>query len=275
MWKPLSFSDWESIAHTRKQFHQAIQNVAAVGRQFLPYSKTDQNATLEWVNDYNRLACKWVKAGKTFRSSISFDEFEVLLEDENVDTIASRSLEGKTQAQVMVWLETEIAKLGLDIASLDLNFPYKIPAYNTAKGKPFSIQNDQSGPELGKYYHNAHYIFNIIKPAKCEINCWPHHFDMAYRITLLETDDPENSPQINVGFSPGDENISVPYFYVYSWPYITEPEKFNPERGNWNTDNWIGQVLPVSELLAEKNQKQACISFFNEAIAFFTEELGY
>ena len=49
LWKRIENFDTEVLADNRKQLHQAIQNVAAVVRLFLPESEKDEEALLVWI----------------------------------------------------------------------------------------------------------------------------------------------------------------------------------------------------------------------------------
>ncbi|MEO9805659.1 MAG: hypothetical protein ABJF04_20545 [Reichenbachiella sp.] len=279
-WQLLTFPDVTELIQTRKQFHQAIQNVAAVGRSFLPASAEDENANLEWDFNLQRLVGRWVEADIKFRSSISLKRFEVYLVDENLNTISSISMQDARQTDVMVWLEHELSHLGADFSKINLSYPYIIPEYPTAKKEPFHIDNEIASQELSRLYNNTAYLLRqILKEEEkvSEIKCWPHHFDIAARITLLDTGDPETSRSINIGMSPGDKYYNEPYFYCSPWPYPTKNLiDLNPVKAHWHEDEWVGAVLPFTQLSAcnlIQDQRGVVRKFYQTALKFLKEVL--
>ncbi|SHJ92186.1 hypothetical protein SAMN04488028_102155 [Reichenbachiella agariperforans] len=251
-WQRFAYPALEDIREARDQSHQAIQNVSAVGRSFLPPSEQDENANLEWDNKLQRLVGRWVTGEHTFRSSISIRDFMVYLVNENFETISSISMQGAKQTDIMVWLEKQIVDLGADFSKINLAYPYELPAYPTAAGAAFGVSNPMASEELSRLYHNADLMLRHILSKEnktTEIKCWPHHFDIAGSIILLDTGDPETSKQIGVGMSPGDEHYDEPYFYVSPWPYpVKELPDISATQGHWHSNNWIGGVLRYSEL---------------------------
>ena len=89
-WRPLREVDTNHLVASRCQLHQAIQNVAAVGRKFLPESKHDVNATLSWVPGLSRMAGQWVEGDISFRSSIEPSAFKIFLVENFLKTLLSK-----------------------------------------------------------------------------------------------------------------------------------------------------------------------------------------
>lgn len=279
-WQLLTFPGLADISQTRDQFHQAIQNVAAVGRSFLPPSADDENANLEWDFGLQRIVGRWIDADVRFRSSISLKKFEVYLVDESLKTISSIDMQGKRQTDVMVWLEHELSKLGADFSKINLAYPYMIPEYPTAKKEAFQVSNMAAAQELSKLYHNtAALLKSIMKNEEngSEVKCWPHHFDIAARITLLDTGDPETSRSINMGMSPGDKYYDEPYFYCSPWPYPTKNLiDLSRVNAHWHQDEWVGAVLLASQLAGHnliQDQRRLAMKFYNTALKFLKEVL--
>ncbi|UXX80923.1 hypothetical protein N7E81_07400 [Reichenbachiella carrageenanivorans] len=279
-WQLLTFPELSELAQTRAQFHQAIQNVAAVGRSFLPHCADDENANLEWDFDLQRLVGRWIEADIKFRSSISLQKFEVYLVDQQFQTISSIAMQDKRQTDIMVWLEHELSRLGADFSKINLAYPYTIPEYPTAKKEPFHLNSQAAATELGKLYHNTAYLLKQIVSKEengSEIKCWPHHFDIAARVTLLDTGDPETSRSINMGMSPGDKHYNEPYFYCSPWPYPTKKLiDLNDLNAHWHQDEWVGAVLPVSQLVDHnliQDQRRIVMKFYDTALAFLKEVL--
>ncbi|MGL1886498.1 MAG: hypothetical protein OCD76_08280 [Reichenbachiella sp.] len=278
-WQKLTYPSLTDMTQARMQCHQAIQNVAAVGRSFLPEDAGDQYGNLTWDAKLQRLVGHWIEGETIFRSSISIQDFTVYLVDKTFTTISSISMQDTTQTEVMIWLEKQLGQLGVEFSKINLALPYDIPPYPTAKGEVFHVDNMQACHELSKLYHNSHLVLNNLlageKIKTTSIRCWPHHFDMAGSIILLDTGDPQTSRQIGVGLSPGDDNYNEPYFYVSPWPYPTKDlPDISGTLGHWHEINWIGTVLPISKLSGMnliQDQLRTIKGFFNQSISVLKE----
>jgi hypothetical protein len=247
-----------------------VQNVAAVGRKFLTPSDQDENAVLYWVPDYWRLAGKWVEGSIQFRSSISFEDLKVHLVDNNIKNIESIEIAGKTHNQIMIWLEEQISKLGLKAVDLTMNLPYELPEYSFQKGDPFASLDHEIARKLGDYYHNSFVVLSkIIEQYKntFAIRVWPHHFDQAFTILVKDSGEPDTSTYVSAGMAPGDDYYDFPYFYVNSWPHA-EVDQLPEENGlgTWHIEDWVGKVLPCTELWELEDQEKRVESFYIESI---------
>jgi hypothetical protein len=276
-WKDFRPVDIDELVLVKNQYHQAIQSVAAVGRKFLPDIKNDQNALLAWVPGHTRLAGQWVKGSQIFRSSISFEDFSIYLVDNKVNVIAKFELEGKTQSQMLIWLEEQIGKLGLDAAGLTMRLPYKIPEFDTQYGAPFTADL-KLARELGKYFHNTFVAirdlslsFEVKKP---EIHVWPHRFDICSKIILKDSGSEDTNTVLQVGLCPGDEEYSQPYFYVKTWPHVDTSNFEKLQNGAlWHEDEWTGAVLMIKNVMIERNQKEIVDYFFNTTVTKLAQVL--
>lgn len=280
-WKTLQYPATEELEEARHQFHQAIQNVSSIGRSFLPTDQSDKNANLEWDSKLQRLAGRWIEGEEMFRSSFSLSDFSVLLVDELFNTISSISLKGKKQREVMIWLEEQIDELGLKSNDISLKLPYTIPEYPTAKGEAFGEVYPLAGHELEAWFHNADLVLKKLTveiEGASKVRCWPHHFDIASLITLVDTGDAETSKSINIGMSPGDENYNEPYFYVSPWPYpLTELPDISDTGGFWHEENWIGAILRASDmshLKTAKDQHDTVVNFLDKSLKILKGLLG-
>lgn len=268
-WNPLIAVDPEEIRNARFQLHQAVQNVAAVGRKFLPEKGNDQNATLTWVPGLKRMAGKWVKGNVSFRSSLSFEEFTVLLVDEKVQVISSFDCQEATITEMMLWLEEHIGRLGLEAKNLTLNLPYDLPDEVLESGYPFQLESLRGAKELAKYYHNTYLVLREYKNkfvSAGDISIWPHHFDISLAIVLRDTGDPETNTQISLGMSPGDDQFESPYLYVRCWPHVdTDDLPHLSNHAMWISNEWTGAVLLSKHLQSAKEQESVARTFYAEA----------
>lgn len=276
-WLPLSDVELSNLAQVRLQFHQGVQNVAAVGRRFLEKSKEDEQSTLIWFPGLNRLAGKWITSTTTFRSSISFDDFAIYLVDSQYNTLATFFLHEKNHRQALVWLEEQIALLGLDTSQLTLNLPYELPAEVSKVGKPFFLPDLNSAKELGRYFHNGYLVLSEVQAAfkSSEVRCWPKNFDLSTRIIVNNTGNPKTSSFVTIGLSPGDQEFEEPYFYVAPWPYPATEALPSLTHGRWVEEHWIGAVLPAAELVLHTDQHKVVKKFMSECFSVLRKVMIY
>lgn len=102
-----------------------------------------------------------------------------------------------------------------------------------------------------------------------EIRCWPHHFDIATLLPLKTDDSGEISQSIGVGFSPGDDTIDQPYYYVNIWPNVnaSELQQHKLDKGHWYTEGLSGAVLLYGDILTVENQKSTVLNFLSDTIS--------
>ncbi|MFT4835024.1 MAG: hypothetical protein ACI83W_000928 [Marinoscillum sp.] len=267
-WRTLHISDKGKFKISKDQVHQAMQNVAAVGRKFLPKTPYDQQSTLVWVPGLTRMAGGWVEGEITFRSSISLTSFEVFLVDSKVNTIASFPLEGQTYLQLMLWLEEQIGKLGLNASNLTMKLPYELPIHEIQKGEPFLPMHKRSFEELASFYHDSYVCLrelkNTLEGAE-EIVIWPHHFDQSLNVTLKDSGDLDTNTTLSFGMSPGDETFESPYFYVNTWPHVdTSLCSKLSNQAIWVSEEWTGAVLLAKHII-DADQKPIIDNFYLEA----------
>lgn len=270
----ISTKDW---VFARRQFHLGVQNVAIVGRTYLPESENDENAILHWIPGFWRMAGQWVKGEeKTIRSSISFEDFNLYLVDQKVSTLAHFPLQDKTHNQLMIWLEEQILSLGLFSKHLNQKLPYSLPGIKDLAKEKFEEISPALCKNFGQYYHNTYLILNELKklfPDASSCRIWPHHFDEAMTYVLKESGDPATNTSVSAGFSPGDQYYQEPYFYVNSWPYV-EPERLIEHKmGIPHEKDWVGFVLKVSDVLNEIDQYEFVYDFMSESMSFLSNIL--
>lgn len=101
------------------------------------------------------------------------------------------------------------------------------------------------------------------------VQFWSHHFDLAmmwFSGRLVPEQDPKNEEyadeQMNFGFSPGDDGIPEPYFYVTAYPL---PDKFVgsplPTGAYWHTQGWNGAVLLYETLAASSDPESLLLDY--------------
>jgi hypothetical protein len=189
-------------------------------------------------------------------------------------------MNGSAQTEIMVWLEHELIHLGANFSKLNLSYPYEIPIYGTAKGDAFEMKEERAFKELSRLFHNTNFVLKQLLAEEenvTEIKCWPHHFDIAATVTLLDTGDPETSRSISLGMSPGDKYYAEPYFYVSPWPYpMNELLDLVKVKAHWHKEDWVGSILPysnLSDLTLIQDQRKAVVDFYETSFQYLKQIL--
>lgn len=266
-WQDIAIPDLSMYRVVRNNYHQAVQQVGAVGRAYLEKSEHDENAVMQWVPGLRRLAGKWVGDVQKFRMLISFEEFVLQLVSPKLTDLGSLPLAGKTHREGLLWIEGKILELGLPQSPLSQDLPYEIPIYPTQKGKPFDKFSSEQCWMLGVFFHNTYIILSRMKQRFLKLGealVWPHHFDMSAQLILRNVGNSTINTSVSLGFSPGDKYYDKPYFFVNSWPFVMEEDLAPLVHGDWHTEEWSGAVLTYDQLPAKKADDYL-MAFYTEA----------
>ncbi len=101
------------------------------------------------------------------------------------------------------------------------------------------------------------------------VQLWPHHIDLAmlwFSGRLVPGQDPANEEyadeQLNFGFSPGDESIPHPYFYITAYPLpagLTDTPL--PGEAYWQTEGFTGAILMYEALVGAADPADTLLTF--------------
>lgn len=101
------------------------------------------------------------------------------------------------------------------------------------------------------------------------VQLWPHHIDLAllwFSGRLVPGQDPANEEyadeQMNFGFTPGDEGIPQPYFYITAYPL---PDGLTatplPADAVWHQTGFSGAVMLYEALVEAADPKEKLLTF--------------
>ncbi len=101
------------------------------------------------------------------------------------------------------------------------------------------------------------------------VQLWPHHLDLAvlwFSGRFIPGQDPENEEyadeQMNFGFSPGDEGIPEPYFYITAYPMPDAlMETTLPADATWHSEGFRGALLMYDALLKADKPAEKLLDF--------------
>jgi len=212
-------NDWTS---RRNSVHWAAQLASAAGATLLPARDDFGHTNLGWSDDLGALVGRTLPGGK----AVALRPRDLALIVTGADV--RLSLEGRTLDHGLAWLSDQL-EAELELPDHDL---------------PEPPERFGSGvQELGEWFATAHAQVTRVADGR-EVRCWPHHFDLATRITLDPEMDAEDARSIGVGMTPGDDSYARPYWYVTPWPYPDADALPDlPDEAAWHTEGWTGAVL--------------------------------
>jgi hypothetical protein len=253
------------LVDARLQAHHAAQLVVALGISYLPARDDDSHTNLEWVPELEALAGRLIPGRHAVRGALRIADPTLLILDDSSIVSAGFPLGGRTIEEAYRWLGARMEHAGADRARLTSAKHYSIPQHPVARGAPFAPANEAAA-ELARYYAGAEEVLTELARAHStasEVRCWPHHFDIATRITLA------SGRTVGAGLSPGDGSYAEPYYYVTPYPH---PQGDLPRlpHGFWHSKEWVGAVLPASHLAKAANQGELIRGFLNSSVVVST-----
>jgi hypothetical protein len=262
-WQLIGTVKPQDLAAGRLQLHFAIQFIAAIGAALAEPQLDDSHTSLEWRPDLGVFAGAPIPVSNSLlRVALNPIDLTSLILDPQGKTIATYALHQKTLAAGLDWHKLQLAQLGADTRQVAfLTYPPDdFPDHPLAQGAPFvANQAESERDELQRYYANTHQLLQEIvatTEGASAIHLWPHHFDMAMLISLPSQGHGE-AKTIGVGLSPGDQSYREPYWYVSAYPYPNIANLPALEgNGFWQTQGWVGAVLPASGLGTDSAQAQ-------------------
>jgi hypothetical protein len=114
-----------------------------------------------------------------------------------------------------------------------------------------------------------------IREETSPIQFWPHHFDLAMlwlpggTVSGQDAKDEEYSdPQMNFGFTFGDQMIPDPYFYVTAYPTPAALPRIELPAGTiWRTEGFSGAVLSYQSLSLEADPSGYLLDLWNRLLS--------
>jgi hypothetical protein len=253
-WRPLRIEKATSLVDARLQLHHAAQLATALGISYLPKKADDSHTNLQWIGGLSALVSNAVSGSNAVRIGVSAAPLALLVLV-NDSPRANLPLDGRTVAEAADWVREHLATLGLDAAKYTLAKHYTIPTHAVDGGAQFDTTDSEAFEQLAAWYSDGAMVLGELvakMPHAAPVRCWPHHFDIA---TVIEV---SPGKTINVGMEPGDVYYAQPYYYAsaYPPPHGDLPRRPLAGNGRWHTHEWVGAVLPGSEIQTAHQHRQ-------------------
>lgn len=260
-WRQLGAVSPRALVDARLQLHWCCQIVAVPGRDLGAPVADYRHTALEWLEEPELLA--GVAVDGSFRAAIAPATLALMLLDAEDRVVATESMEGRTIADGLAWMESAIeSRLG---SGPGLGEPRRdLPHHAVADGAPVTADLAALA-ELSNHLANA----DCLLRAEAEslegagpVSLWPHHLDMATLWSIDVDADPEVARSVNLGMALGDEGSDEPYWYVTPWPAPEVDQLPDLAVGDWNREGWVGAVLPSSAMPGPSEAQQRLVADF-------------
>jgi hypothetical protein len=252
-WKRLQLPG-DQLAAARLQCHHAVQLNTRLARGFVTAQPDDSHTSLSWSASSRALAGQFVDS---FRLALRIADFTMLLESGSGEQISAFPLDERTFQEATDWLADFLRSSGIDPAPLADPIHFELEDHPLLHGDRFRFSGSEPVfQELAAWYANA---AACLESLSSPVRCWPHHFDIATQIVTGER-------SMGVGMSPGDASYAQPYYYVTPWPYPDASRLPALPAGHWHTQDWVGAVLPASEILRHEDQSGLVRDFLEAAV---------
>ncbi len=250
------YVDPTSLASARLTLHWASQLVALSGSNLLAAKSDHSHTNLGWAPNLRAIVGRELPAGICVGLQVPKLELFVL---QGGDIRATLVLDGQTLETARAWLRSALAgALQLEVPELEW-LDHEMPAHPVSAGAPFACEGrEEALEELARWLSNANDTLEQFvrgNDRASPVRLWPHHFDVATLLSLVEDD--QDAKSVNIGFSLGDTAYGEPYAYVSPWPYPENRSSLpSLSHGHWHTEGFFAAVFTASNLLASGAEAQ-------------------
>ena len=278
-WQELNAGATSRLRDTRLQLHWAAQVVAWVGNTHLAARADDSHTNLGWDSHHLALSAHAVGEAPALKAALRLRDPALLLLDAS-GALDECRLEGRSLDELASWMEEALERQSRHVLRGQLERrEYEMPGHGVADGDAF--QPDAAAAlELERWFSNADLALRSFAGPWTQaspVRCWPHHFDIATLVAFDPDEEPEKARSIGAGMTPGDADEPDPYWYVRPWPCPDPAALSALPAGRWNTEGWLGAVLPAAELWAAGDgeaQHQILVEFLGAATRSGLAALG-
>ena len=282
-WQRLGSISPTALSEARYEAHFAARVASSLASSLLEAAPDWSHTALSWFPGREALAGRLVPLKVPLRAVVRFESLSIALLDAYGEAQGLFALQGLTVAEAHEQLSSRLRELLGGVPPRPVKaVDYSGAEHALAEGGRFEGGRAPELRELSKWFANADAYLQAYAAATegaGPVRCWPHHFDMA-SLTVLDPDEPdaEKARSIGLGFSPGDETICEPYWYVLPWPHLDPADLPELQGGRWHTEGFVAAVLTGTELAAEATpelQVTLLNRFVDSAVAGAKQRLGF
>ncbi len=216
MWQVLKPVQTLALHEVLQMQHRSVQ-FAAIAGEYLSVSAGKSSSALGFSLPKKLYFSEIIEGEGRYRVGVNVLDLTLLILTEHLDVIKMYDLNGKTTSEGYSFMGRQLFELGVDVSSMKMHMPYKLPLGPVEKEIGFRITKIETRKEVLKYRANAilllEHFKEVLGDQSSEIKTWPQHFNTSVQINLQNKEIPEHT-YMEIGFSINDNLVDDPYFYV-------------------------------------------------------------
>jgi hypothetical protein len=209
-WRPLAAGDNEGLERARNEAFNLVQWLARIAHSYAAGTASGRRTDLDFDADSAAFATQPFASGTALQMRLPDLQLQFLAGGMPVPHIFDP--DGRSPAEVEAWILVELLHRGIDREKFSKQLPYAIAGLMTGDAIDHETQACREGlTQLTAWFGNAATVLEAIARASGaatpRIICLPQTFALT-----LAPD--SGGPSRGLGFSPGDQENTAPYFYT-------------------------------------------------------------
>lgn len=265
----------ESLKIARGNLHQAMQIIRAAGNSYLRKEKDDTQGCARWINHLQALAGNAFGNKQKIRLALYIKDFTLLILNEDYQILEEFQISEHLFKEVVECVRMSFKRYDIDSDNLKIDETQQACPESPSPLEFFKMQPVDAFAQYSNYFNNADYALQHLisdLPDADPVRCHPNELDIATRIIVDKSENPERMKSIGAGLSAGDIEYPRPYFYVIPRPCpdLTKGALSElPAGTNWHKGDWTGAVLEgvyLTHFDTAEEQSACCLAFFDAAV---------
>lgn len=256
-----------------QRLHLLCQILAKVTANLIPEESDYSHTNLSFDPIGNRIITRWIKIENSkICLALNLNKYSFQWINDGFQVIKNIFISGKTLTQLENEIQSSLSIVGINSKELLINLKYEIEKYSFID-MPFEVLNKES-LDLWIYYRSlanaaCDELLRYIN-AKEEVRIWPHHFDTGIYKDIT------SNLGVGFGLAMKDNLVDSPYFYLSGYAQKGKPAMKNLpklEYGFWETGDWKGAVLSLSQLnkLDRPKRKVVLKEFIKRTLSWYSD----
>jgi len=214
-WQSVGRLDPRSLGKARALAFNLVQWPARIANSYVTGATWQDRTRLQWRTADDSIVTQSFDGG--FGLKLQPRTLEMCFVEQGRPVPHTFDPEGHSPAEAEAWILVELLHRGIDRTRFATALPYSIPDLMTGDAEDYSLYDCTAElAELAAWYHNAALSFAAIAQdvgaPGLLIDYSPQNLAMTCR--LQSRGGPARAPEIELGFSPGQETKDEPYFWA-------------------------------------------------------------
>ena len=283
MLEAITKAEVKSINKVTEQIHVAVQYLAMAGKFLVKPKSDDSHTNMGWLPLKEKFISHPFGEDQKYFMILRPETMEIGFLDGHNHLLDTFSLKGKTQKEGTKWVKKNLKKFGFR-SKYKIDLHYDLPPYSELGVNKFKRSPKKAHQAFSKLRDWADFFITKNKvdfPLAEENRTWPHHFDHAAYIPLVQTENGETTKSLSLGMAIHDDLINEPYFYVSAWDagkVLDMKDMKQLSSGSWHNEGFKGATLALSAVLAKEaftDQLNSIDLFFQESIKQLLLKIDY